>query len=67
MTNDPKAVSVNGIWVRSRQGKLQVLVELNDGWHMCANEPPSDNFEWMINPENIPSAPLRYTPEGDRA
>lgn len=53
------SVAVNGIWLRSMEGKVQVLAEFNGAWHLlCEYAMDGCLFSEIQEPGGIRIAPL---------
>ena len=50
MTQD---ILIHGVWIRAIGGKVELLVELDDGWHLCAIEPLDGAFGHIVEPSGI--------------
>lgn len=49
-------ISVSGIWIRRRGGKVQLLAEVEGEWRLLAEEPYDDNFSHIVEPGGIVNA-----------
>jgi hypothetical protein len=60
MRNLNKSIRIGGVWIRAIGENVELLVELEDGWHLCATEPLDAAFGHIVEPGGIINAPLDY-------
>jgi hypothetical protein len=60
MRNFNKSIRVGGVWIRSIGGNVELLVELEDGWHLCAKESLDSAFGHIVEPSGILNSPVDY-------
>jgi len=58
--NPRKSVRIGGVWIRSIGGNVELLVELEDGWHLCAKESLDGAFGHIVEPGRILNSPVDY-------
>jgi len=63
-------VLINGVWIRRRGGEndpnaaVEVLVELQDGWHSVMQEPLGANFSSAVGPTAMLRSSKAHLPDG---
>ena len=57
-------IEISGVWVMRRGGendpnaRVEVYVELPDGWHHVITEPLNSNFSHAVSPDGIRNSSL---------
>lgn len=57
MRNPRKSIRVGAVWIRAIGGNCELLVELEDGWHLCATESLDGAFSHIVEPNGILQSP----------
>ena len=60
-----QSIVIHGVWIRAIGGKCELLVELDDGWHLCATEPLDGSFGHIVEPSGMQSSPRDYLRESN--
>ena len=55
MTQAP--VAIRAVWIRRIGNYAELLVELSDGWHLCARDQFDGNFSHIVEPAGILASP----------
>ena len=58
--NPRKSIRVGGVWIRAIGKNVELLVELEDGWHLCATESLDAAFGHIVEPEGILKSPIDH-------
>ena len=60
-----QSIVIHGVWIRSIGGKVELLVETDKGWKLCATEPLDGAFGHIVEPSGIEASPLDYLRESN--
>lgn len=60
-----QSITIHGVWIRSIGGNVELLVETDEGWRLCATEPLDGAFGHIVEPSGIAQAPLDYLRESN--
>jgi len=57
MIGEETVILIQGVWLRRIGDVVEMLVQINNEWRLCAAEPLDGNFSHIVEPSGIASAP----------